>query len=132
MVQDNKNLLTTTKVLQEENLFDQSNVHVRKIMNGKIIHQQIVENIVSMYDNGLERMHLFIQERYIDHSINIDDRLSAMTRYKLSGSYIFNDEQWLKRKTTTNSSMTKLIKSADDTIEYIISLSYLRVSLFFI
>lgn len=40
MLHDNKDLSIITKVLFEENLFKQDNLHVRKIMNGKIIHKK--------------------------------------------------------------------------------------------
>ncbi|CAF4057464.1 unnamed protein product, partial [Rotaria sordida] len=126
MMQDNKDLSIITKALIEENLFNQDNVHVTKIMNGKIIHEKIIENVVTMYERGLQRTNVFIQERYIDHSVNIEDRLSAMIRYKLSDPYISDDEQRLRKKTNSNILMNKMVKEADNTIKHIVSLSCFR------
>ena len=131
MIQDNKDLSIITKLLYEENLFKINNTHVRKIMNGKIIHEKIIENVVTMYERGLQKMHSFIKERYIDHSVNIDDRLSAMVRLKLCDPYVSNDEQRPKKKTNSNLIMSKIMKTADNSIKDIVSLSCFRVSLLF-
>ncbi|CAF4768334.1 unnamed protein product [Rotaria magnacalcarata] len=62
-------------------------------MNDKVIHEKIIANVVTMYERGLQGMHSFLQDWYVDHSVNIDDRLSVMLRYKLSDSYLSNDKQ---------------------------------------
>ncbi len=131
MMQDNKDLSIIMKKLYDENLFKINNINVRKIMNGKIIHEKIIENVVTMYERGLEKMHSFIQERYIDRSVHIDDRLSAMVRLKLSDPYVSNEEQRSKKKTNNNVLMTKIVKKADNIIKDIVSLSCFRVSLLF-
>ena len=92
MMQDNKDVSTIMKALPEGNLFKQDIVHVRKIMNGKIIHEKIIENVVTMYEHDLQRVHSFIQERYIDLSVNAEDSLPALIRYKLSASCLSNGE----------------------------------------
>jgi hypothetical protein len=128
MMQDNKDLSIILKALENEKIFKEDNINVRKILNGKIIHQKIVENIIPMCENGSERMYSFIQERYIDHSINIDDPLKAMIRYKLSDSYVPDDGQQPKRKINKNTLINDTIKSSDNFIKDTISLSFFRVS----
>jgi hypothetical protein len=126
MIQDNKDLMIITKALQNENLFSENNEHVRKIMNGKIIHNKIIETTVNMYEDGLKVMYLFIKERYINHSVDIDHRLPAMPRFKLSDLYV-PDEQKIKKKIDKNAIVNKIIKGADSLIKDIISLSFFRV-----
>lgn len=128
MMQDSKDLSIIIKALNEENLFRTDSIDVRKIMNGKIIHEKIIQNVVSMHERGLERMQSFIQERYIDRSVNIADRLSAMPRLKLSDQYVPDQEQQSTTKTKSNSAMSKIVKKADHTIKEIFFLSHFRVS----
>jgi hypothetical protein len=131
MMQDEKDLSVIMKALYDENLFKMNNVHVRKIMNGKIIHEKIIENVVTMYERGLQKMNSFIQERYIDRSVNINDRLPAMFRLRLSDPYVSSEEPQSKKKKTNNASMSKIVKEADNQIRNIVSLSDFRVSLLF-
>jgi hypothetical protein len=128
MIQDDKDLSIITKLLYDENIFKIENIHVRKIMNGKIIHEKIIDNVVTMYERGLQRMHSFVQQRYIDRSLNIDARLSDMTRFKLSDPYVLKDEQRSKKKTNVTVVMSKIVKTADNMIKDIVSLSCFRVS----
>ena len=105
-------------------------------MNGKIIHHKIIENVTTMYSRGSEKMQLFIQERYIDHSIHIDDRLSATTRLKLCDPFQEDERQKLTRKRnshtdSSNKLFNKIVKTADYLIKNIISISHFRVSSFF-
>ncbi|CAF1101289.1 unnamed protein product [Rotaria magnacalcarata] len=98
LAHDNKDLPIITNALHEENIFNKNNAHVRQIMNDKVIHEKIIANVVTMYERGLQGMHSFLQDWYVDHSVNIDDRLSVMLRYKLSDSYLSNDKQRVKKR----------------------------------
>ena len=53
MMQDNKDLVIITKALQNENLFNANNENVRKIMNGKIIHDKIIENVLNIHSRQI-------------------------------------------------------------------------------
>lgn len=130
MKQDNKDLAIIAKALREEHIFEENNVHGRKIMNGKSIHEKIIENFVTMYERGLQKMNLSIQERYIDWSVTIDDRLSDMIRSKLSDPYVLDDGKKTTKKVNNDTVMAKIIKTADIKIKDILSLSCFRVSLF--
>ena len=127
MIQDTKDLSIIIKALLEENLFKQDSKQDRKIMNGKIIHEKIIENIVTMYERDRERMHSFIQERYVDRSVDLADRLPAMVRYKLCDPYISDDEEQLEKSKNNKTDIAKMVKVADSTIKHIISLSCFRV-----
>ncbi|CAF4162514.1 unnamed protein product [Rotaria magnacalcarata] len=65
---DNKDLPIITNALHEENIFNKNNAHVRQIMNDKVIHEKIIANVVTMYERGLQGMHSFLQDWYVDHS----------------------------------------------------------------
>jgi hypothetical protein len=129
MMQDDKDLSIIIKALYEENLFKEDNFHVRKIMNGRVIHETIIQNVVSMHERGLQRMQSFVQERYIDRSVSIADRLSAMPRLKLSDPYEPDQDQRSKKKTNGIAVMSKIVKVADDAIKEILFLSHFRVSI---
>jgi hypothetical protein len=126
-MRDNKDLSIVINKLKVENLFTDDNENVRKIMNGKIIHHEIIENILTMYDRGSQQMYLFIQERYINHSISIDARLPAMTRFKLCDLFEQDERQNLTKQRNNNEVMVRMTKTADDMIKNIISLSHFRV-----
>ena len=99
-------------------------------MNGKVIHEQIIKNFVTMYERDLQAMNTFIFERYIDRSISIGDRLSSMVRRKLRDPYVSNDElaHTARRKIKNHTLVAKMIKTADNMTNYVMSLSYFRVS----
>ena len=102
-------------------------------MNGKIVHQKIIENITTMHHRGSERMNSFIQERYIDRSVSINDRLPAMTRLKLSNEFQEIEQYNLvkKQKNNDNSKMIpKIVKTTYQMIKSILSMSHFRVGVF--
>ncbi|CAM4841046.1 unnamed protein product [Rotaria magnacalcarata] len=68
LAHDNKDLPIITNALHEENIFNKNNAHVRQIMNDKVIHEKIIANVVTMYERGLQGMHSFLQDWYVDHS----------------------------------------------------------------
>ena len=129
ITQDTRDLSIVIKALQEEHIFEPNNVHIRKIMNGMIIHEKIIESIVTMHTRGSQCMSSFIQERYIDRSVNLADRLLAMVRLKLSEPYHSNQEQTRTDRMKKTLTMAKALRTADNTIKDIVSLSFFRVSL---
>ena len=93
-------------------------------MNGKIIHHKIIENITIMHDRGSERMNSFIQERYIDRSVSINDRSPAMTRLKLSDACQEIEQHNLVKNQNNNDNskmIPKIVKTAYQMIKNIFS-----------
>lgn len=129
MAQDNHDLSLIVKSFYEEQLFQPKNIHVRKIMNGMVIDERIIENVVTLYDRGLQCMETFIQQRYIDRSVNVTDPLLAIPRFKLSQPFPLNQNQNSKNRKGADLSIARTIKLADDAIKNIVSLSFFRVSI---
>ncbi|CAF1171695.1 unnamed protein product, partial [Didymodactylos carnosus] len=62
---DDEDLTTIICKLTEENLFTCENEHCRKLLSGKIIHDDIIDNICTSYERGLEALKTYIQERFV-------------------------------------------------------------------
>ena len=133
IVRDNEDLNIIMNKLKDENIFACDNFHVRKIMNGKIIHHKIIENITTMHHRGSERMNSFIQERYIDRSVRINDLLSAMTHLKLSNEFQEVEQRNLVKKQNNNDNsrmIPKIVKTADQMMKNVLSMSHFLVGIF--
>ncbi|CAF1309847.1 unnamed protein product, partial [Didymodactylos carnosus] len=69
---DNKDLTTIISKLRPEKLFESENQHCRKLLSGKIIHEDIVDNICSSFEKGLDALKTYTQERLVTKSVALD------------------------------------------------------------
>lgn len=126
LMQDDQDLAIILERFLDEDLFGEKSTQVRKMMNGKIIDQVIIDNVAQLYDRGLEAMYVFILERYVDQSKALYDSIPRMNRLKLSDSLMPNED--LQRKKAKRSLiMSKVVQTADIQIRDIVSLSHFRV-----
>ncbi|CAF1392249.1 unnamed protein product, partial [Didymodactylos carnosus] len=126
---DNNDLSTIIDKLKGEKIFSTDNERCRKLLSGKIIHDDIINHICSSFDRGSAAMKTFIQERCIDRTIEPDARLPAMVRLKLvdTDTYLpHNTQQSLKKKKNNNNKMSKFLKMADEQIKKSIILNEFR------
>ncbi|CAF1137322.1 unnamed protein product [Didymodactylos carnosus] len=129
IINDDKDLTAIILKLKDEKLFTIENQHCRKILSGLIIHNDIIDNICSSYERGLKAMSTYIQERYIDCNIHVDERLSAMKRLKLVDAATYSPGNILKRlsmKKNNECATNQFVKAADEQIRKIIVLSEFR------
>ncbi|CAF1098692.1 unnamed protein product, partial [Didymodactylos carnosus] len=77
---DETDLAILLKVLKSEHLFSPSSSHARKLLSGKIIHEDIILNICTSFDRGQEALSTYIKERLIDKTVRFEEPLKAMLR----------------------------------------------------
>lgn len=91
---DHADLMVLVKALRSENLFDQENQQCRKLRSGLIFHDDIIENICTLRERGVDALKKYIDERLTDRvdKVNIDAPLPAMTRLSKLSIFRLIDE----------------------------------------
>ena len=79
---DNQELTILLTKLKEDEIFSSTSNQFRKLLSGKIVHDDIIDNISTSFVRGEEALSTYIKDRLINKTVKIDDLLRAM--YRLS------------------------------------------------
>ncbi|CAF0764722.1 unnamed protein product [Didymodactylos carnosus] len=131
---DDEDLTTIICKLTEENLFTCENEHCRKLLSGKIIHDDIIDNICTSYERGLEALKTYIQERFVMKLVQINMPLKAMRRLCLrdADSYVpgiintKGNTKFARNTKNSNNNIQKILKTTDEDIRRFLVLSEYR------
>ncbi|CAF1280596.1 unnamed protein product [Didymodactylos carnosus] len=127
---DETDLAILLKVLKSEHLFSPSSSHARKLLSGKIIHEDIILNICTSFDRGQEALSTYIKERLIDKTVRFEEPLKAMLRLKLRDTdfYIPGDPTSVKKRAKNDNTkdLTKTIKYVDEEMRRVIIIAEQR------
>ncbi|CAF3305789.1 unnamed protein product [Rotaria sp. Silwood2] len=115
---DDTDLSMLVEKLRGENLFTQTNSKCHKIHSSLVIHDDIVKNITSLYQRGVDALSAYINERLVLKTIPVDSPLKAMHLLKLENArtYISNSKSGSSRRHMGAEIITKyshLVKVAD-------------------
>jgi hypothetical protein len=75
---DDRDLMELMTRLKKENIFLPSQPQFRKLLSGKIVHSDIIDNICTLFERGEQAMSAFIEDRLINKTVAIDEPLKAM------------------------------------------------------
>ncbi|CAF1154261.1 unnamed protein product, partial [Didymodactylos carnosus] len=124
---DDDDLTMILSKLKDEKLFSAESQHCRKMLSGKIIHNDISDNICSSFERGLEALKIYIEQRLLLRIVAVDEPLKAVIRLKIrdTDSYVPGDPASARGRKTTNNirNINKTLKQVDDYIGRIIILA---------
>lgn len=137
---DHADLMVIIKALRSENLFDQDKQQCRKIRSGLIFHDDIIENICTLRERGVDALNKYIDERLTDRAdkVNIDAPLLAIHRLSKRNIFrlidkIFSCLEFVDghsyatgEKKSQPKNLAKLIKEGDEEIRRIIVIAQQR------
>ncbi|CAF3786549.1 unnamed protein product [Rotaria magnacalcarata] len=117
-VYDNYELQQMLIKLKQEDIFGVHTVQFRKLLSGKIIHHDIIENITTSFIRGEEAMLNYIEDRLVKKNIDISTTLKGMRFLKLSDAdtYISGKETNGKKSRLLNiqsKDLSKVLHSVD-------------------
>ncbi|CAF3952846.1 unnamed protein product [Rotaria sp. Silwood1] len=115
---DNHDLNLLLIKLKQEDIFSSNNPQFRKLLSGKIVHDDIINNITSSFVRGQEAMSMYIKDRLINKTVNVEEPLKAMYLLKLSDADSYTPEQQLHSKKKHllhhhSKDLTKMFNSID-------------------
>ncbi|CAF1484646.1 unnamed protein product, partial [Didymodactylos carnosus] len=122
---DDEDLTIIISKLKQEKLFVSDSLNCRKLLSGKIIHNDIINNICSSFEQGVQALTAYIDERLVNQTVAIDKPLKAMFRLKLRDidTYVPGDLSTVKKRRTTTSNskdLNKTLKKVDEDIRRMI------------
>ncbi|CAF1502366.1 unnamed protein product [Adineta steineri] len=114
---DNHELNVLLMKLKQEDIFSSAN-QFRKLLSGKIIHDDIIFNITSCFTRGEQAMMTFIMDRLVNKTVNYEEPLKAILRLKLTDADTYLAGQQLNSRQGSTSGLkskdlTKTFNSID-------------------
>jgi hypothetical protein len=76
---DNHELNVLLMKLKQEDIFSSAN-QFRKLLSGKIIHDDIIDNITTCFVRGEQAMITFIMDRLVNKTVKYEESLKALPR----------------------------------------------------
>ncbi|CAF2748651.1 unnamed protein product [Rotaria sp. Silwood2] len=115
---DNYELQQMLIKIKQEDIFGVHTVQFRKLLSGKIIHHDIIENISTSFIRGQEAMLNYIEDRLVKKNIDISTTLKGMRFLKLSDAdtYISGKQTNGKKSRLLNiqsKDLSKVLHSVD-------------------
>ncbi|CAF1391579.1 unnamed protein product [Rotaria sordida] len=112
-MKDNKDLRIILMKLKQEEIFSSNAPQFRKLFSGKIIHDDIINNITNSFARGEEAMRSYIVDRLINKTIKIDEPLKAIMFLKLSDAdhYVPGERPNTKKRNLLNTHSRDLSKN---------------------
>ncbi|CAF3329981.1 unnamed protein product [Rotaria sp. Silwood2] len=86
---DEQDLTKIMNKLKQEKLFSPATNEFRTLMSDKLVHEDVINNISTCFDRGLEAMASYVKYRLIKKVVPIDEPLKAMYYLKLSNSDLY-------------------------------------------
>ena len=75
---DNHDLNVLLIKLKQEQILSSNSPQFRKLLCGKIVHDDIINNITSSFVRGQEAMLMYIKDRLINETVSVEEPLKAM------------------------------------------------------
>ncbi|CAF2918258.1 unnamed protein product [Rotaria sp. Silwood2] len=75
---DEQDLTKIMNKLKQEKLFSPATNEFRTLMSDKLVHEDVINNISTCFDRGLEAMASYVKYRLIKKVVPIDEPLKAM------------------------------------------------------
>lgn len=76
--EDNQELMVLLLKLKQGEVLSSNTSQFRKLSSGKIVHDDIINNIATLFVRGEEAMSTYIKDRLINKTVKVEDPLKAM------------------------------------------------------
>ncbi|CAF1476669.1 unnamed protein product, partial [Didymodactylos carnosus] len=125
---DNEDLSTIVSKLNEENLFSFQHQHCRILSSGELIHGDIINNICSSFERGLEALKTYTEQRLVNKSVTLDEPLRAMRRLRIRDNDTYTAGVAAKGRASSKkqNNINQITKTVDEYITRIIILAECR------